>query len=235
MLHLTHETLVRRNTVLGRVLSFGGLGILVTALLLSLARPEMIGLVLPVSLIGMLASQVGSVMLTRWSRRDRADLMLDEALKGLDARFTLCHYLLGYHHVLLGPAGILALVPRSDRGLVQHEDGRWWITRSRRGKLDTKRKELFGIDDEAEAAAKRLRRRLERLVGDHTEWSITPLIVFLAEGTRLEAEDSELAAVHIKKLKDFLRRMPRRPGPNEAEVAKLVEALPRPRKPRDRP
>ena len=234
MLHFTHGPLVRRNTLLGRVLSFGGLGVLVIALLLSLARPEMISLVLPVSLVGMLASQFGSVLLTRWSRRDRADLMLDEALKGLDGRYTLCHYLLGIHHVLLGPAGVLALVPRSELGLVQREDGRWWITGYRRGKLQNKRRELFGIDDEAQAAAKRLRRHLEKLAGEHPEWTVTPVVVFLAEGTRLESEESDPAAIHLKKLKEFVRRMPRRPGPNESEVAKLRETFPGSRRPRGR-
>ncbi|HET7010827.1 MAG TPA: hypothetical protein VFI11_08640 [Anaerolineales bacterium] len=228
MRRYTHERLVRRNTLLGKVLSFGGIGILVVALIVSLTRPTAIGLVLPVSLIGMVASQIGTIFLTRWNRRDRADLMIDEALKGLDGRFALFHYLLGTPHVLIGPAGAVALVPRSEVGLIEHADDRWWITRYRRGQPDGKRRELVGLEQEAESAARALERRLERAIPEHAEGRVTPVAVFLAENTRLEAEGSSPAAVHVKKLKEFVRKMPRHPGPSEADVDRMAERFPPP-------
>jgi hypothetical protein len=227
MIHYTHDLLIRRNTVLGRVLSFGGLGILVLALVASLIRPTSIGVILPFSLIGMAISQAGSIYMTRWNKRGRADLMLDEALKGLDGRYTLCHFLLGTQHVLFGPPGILALVPRNDVGLVEHEDGKWWITGFRKGQLHGKRREMAGLSDEAQGAVVRLERKLARLSPQHAEWTVTPILVFLGEGTRVEAEGSSPPAVHVKKLKELVRRMPRRPAPSEDDLGAIAASFPR--------
>jgi len=226
MIHYTHARLIRRNTLAGRVLSFGGLGILVLALIASLIRPTSIGVILPFSLIGMAMSQAGSIYMTRWNKRGRADLMLDEALKGLDGRYTLCHFLLGTQHVLFGPPGIVALVPRHDVGLVEHEDGRWWITGYRRGQLHGKRREMAGLADEAQAAVDRLERKLARLSPEHPEWTVTPMLVFLSEGTRVEADGSSPPAVHVKKLKEVVRRLPRRPSPTGAEMSVLTARFP---------
>lgn len=226
MIHYTHHRLIRANTVLGRVLAFGGLGILVLALVASLIRPTSIGVILPFSLVGMAMSQAGSIYMNRWNKRGRADLMLDEALKGLDDRFTLCHFLLGSQHVLFGPPGIVALVPRNDVGLVEHQDGRWWITGYRKGQLHGKRREMAGLDNESQAAVERLERKLAKLSPEHAEWTVTPILVFLGEGTRVEAEGSSPPAVHVKKLKELVRRLPRRPSPSAAEMEVLTARFP---------
>src|SRR4030067_615963 len=93
MLHYSHEGLIQRNTILGKVLTFGGLGLLVIALVASLIRPDSIAVILPVSLVGMAMSQAGSIYMTRWNRRGRADLLLDEGLKGLGGRVAACDLL----------------------------------------------------------------------------------------------------------------------------------------------
>ena len=226
MIHYTHARLIRRNTLAGRVISFGGLGILVLALIASLIRPTSIGVILPFSLVGMAMSQAGSIYMARWNKRGRADLVLDEALKGLDGRYTLCHFLLGTQHVLFGPPGIVALVPRNDVGLVEYEDGRWWITGYRKGQLHGRRREIVGLADEAQAAVQRLGRKLAKLSPDHAEWTLTPIVVFISDGTRVEAEGSSPAAVHAKKLKELVRRLPRGPSPSGAEMGLLTSRFP---------
>lgn len=228
MLRYTHESLVRRNTLLGRILAFGGLGVLVLALIASLVRPASIGLILPFSLVGMAMSQAGSIYMSRWNARGRADLMLDEALKGLDGRYAVCHFLLGTHHVLIGPPGLVALVPRSEVGLVEFEEGRWWITGYRKGQLHGKRRELVGLTEDAEAAVRKLERKLSRVLPEHAQWDVTPVLVFLGEGTRVDADSPTPPAVHVKKLKDLVRRLPRRPGPTEAEISTLAALFPQP-------
>src|SRR4030065_2957665 len=68
MLHYSHEALIQRNTLLGKVLTFGGLGILIIALVASLLRPDSIGVILPVSLVGMAMSQAGAIYIARLDR-----------------------------------------------------------------------------------------------------------------------------------------------------------------------
>ena len=226
MLHYSHEGLIQRNTILGKVLAFGGLGILVVALVASLIRPASIGVILPVSLVGMAMSQAGSIYMTRWNRRGRADLLLDEGLKGLDGRFAACHFLLGTHHVLFGPPGVVALVPRSELGVVEYENDRWWITAFRKGHPHGKRKELIGLAEDSQSAVRKLERRLIKALPEHADWPITAVLVFIGDGTRVEAEGSPLPAVHVKKLKDLVRRLPRQPGPTEMDMAKLSATFP---------
>jgi hypothetical protein len=140
----------------------------------------------------------------------------------------MCHFLLGTHHVLIGPPGVLALVPRTEIGLVEAKDDRWWLTRFRRGRPNGKRRELVGLAEDAESAVRRLDRRLARVAPGHGDWSITPVLVFIGEGTRLEAGETNPPAVHAKKLKEYIRRLPHRPGPDDEDVAKLASTFPAP-------
>jgi len=131
MIRYANERAIRRNARLGRVLTFGGLGVLVLGLILSVAYPAQVNAVLGIALVGVLASQFGMVYYNRWSRQPRMDQVLDDSVKGLDGRYALFHYTLSSPHVLATPAGVFAIVPRLDEGEVTWSDGAWSLTRAR--------------------------------------------------------------------------------------------------------
>jgi hypothetical protein len=121
----TNEKLVKRNGRIGQILLLAGLLVLGGGLVLNFRGPTMFNYSLIAFLVGFLISQVGLYYANRWSRRPRPDEHLNTALKGLDGRYSLYHYQTPASHVLVGPAGVWALFPRYQRGVIVYEKGRW--------------------------------------------------------------------------------------------------------------
>lgn len=209
---------------LAKILTFGGLGLMVVALLFSLGDPENLGPALGLSMAGLLSSQLGTVMMRRWPDRGRSDQIIDAALKGLDGRHVLIHYLARARHALLTPRGVVALIPVGDSGRFAFRDGALWRTPVKRDGSEGRPAPLRGLIEQAEREADALRQLLERrLPGAEAE--VTPLLVFVHPGARLDMEDQLPPAVHVKKLKEAVRRLPRRPPLDEGATAKLTESF----------
>jgi hypothetical protein len=223
MIRYANERAIRRNALLGRILTFGGLGVLVLGLILSVAYPAQVNAVLGMALVGVLASQFGMVFYNRWSRQPRMDQVLDDAVKGLDGRYALFHYTLSSPHVLATPAGVFAIVPRLDEGEVVWSDGVWSLTRAGRG--TPKPRTLRGIEGaaqtEADAAASALRKRLP---GEPLP-EVKPLLVFLNPKANLHAKGAPLLAIHGKKLKEALRQLPKGGSLSDPQLKLLAERL----------
>jgi len=120
-----NERLIKRNSLIGRYAMFGGLAVLLGGMYISFKYQEQFGLSMGALLLGFLLSQVGIFYSNRWGRRPRPDELLDQALKGLDYKFTIYHYTSPAPHMLLGPSGIWALIPYYQRGTITFDKGRW--------------------------------------------------------------------------------------------------------------
>jgi hypothetical protein len=228
MRHYLDQAKVRRLATLSRVLSFGGMGIMLIGLVVSFRQTARLDAVLGLFLAGMIASQLGIPMRNRWDRRPRIDEVLDRALKGLDDRFAIFHYGLGANHAVVTPGGVFALVPRFEDGRVRFDDGRWSRVVPRRGRLrpgGTRR--VDGLERQAAGEVDRLQRRLSRGVDAESLPTVEPLVVFLHSGAELEVDGAPIRATHIKKLKETLRRMPRGRTLTESEIAQLSADLPK--------
>ena len=49
------------------------------------------------------------------------DELIDQALKGLDKKYTLYHYSIPVSHLLVGPAGVWILLPYYQRGTITYK------------------------------------------------------------------------------------------------------------------
>lgn len=223
MIRYANERAIQRNAKLGKILTFGGLGILVLGLVLSVAYPAQVNAVLGMALVGVLASQFGMVFYNRWSRQPRMDQVLDEAVKGLDSRYAMFHYTLSTPHVLVTPSGVYAIVPRLEEGEVTWSGGGW--SQARPARRSAKVRTLRGIEPaaqtEADAAAAALRKRLP----GQTLPEVKPLLVFLNPKANLHAKGAPILAVHGKKLKEALRQLPKGGSLSEPQLKELAERL----------
>jgi hypothetical protein len=223
MIRYANERAIRRNAKLGKILTFGGMGVLVLGLVLSVAYPAQVNAVLGIALVGVLSSQFGMVFYNRWSRRPRMDEVLDDSVKGLDGRYALFHYTLSSPHVLTTPAGVFAIVPRMDEGEVVWDDGGWRLTRI--GRAAAKPRLIRGIEaaaqTEADAASGALRKRLP----DQALPEVKPMLVFLNPKATLHAKQAPLLAVHAKKLKETLRQLPKGGSLSEDQLKELASRL----------
>lgn len=216
---MQHYMNVRRIDRLRRAskfLSFGGLGLMVVALILSLGATDNLGLTMGMALLGLLASQIGTMLMRRWPERGRSDQVIDAALKGLDRRHSLYHYLLGARHALVTPRATVALLPIGEAGLFEWRQGTLWRTPVKKGLPSGKPGPARGLLDQAERETADLERNLRRRLPDRDSWQIIPLLVFCHDDARMEKDEAH-PAVHLKKLKEYVRNLPRQSPLTEAE------------------
>jgi hypothetical protein len=220
------DRMILRNARMGKIMLFGGMGVLVLGLVISILRPAEQNIVIALALAGMFTSQFGIAFTTRWGRRPRMDELLDDAFKGMDSRTSLFHYCLGTSHALITSTGVYALVPRTDEGVVRYADGAWSSRQEKRGflrRLGTRPVKNIEreADVEIDALAHALRKRLPEAAG------IEPgaIVLFLHPRATIQTESAPLPAFHIKKAKEGVRRLEKRATLSPDQVETLAQKL----------
>lgn len=218
------QSKVRNYARLGRILGYGGLGVMGLGFVLSFRQPYDVYQVFTIFLFGMLASQIGLPLVNRWGRHPRVDEVLDGALRGLDSRFGLFHYCLGVDHALIAPGGVFALIPRMESGLIEHGESGWRRTSRRRdGSLRGRPRKIRGLDRAIELDTDALRGRLAKALGDQPVPPVGAIVVFMHAGAEVVERDCPVPTTHIKKLKNSLRKLPKAQTLGENEIQRLAE------------
>lgn len=227
---VTDTKLVKRYTTIGRYATTAGVILLIGALfinLYALSQPQSVELLTYVIIaffVGYTLSNVGNVLNLRWGRR--ADQGLALALRGLDDRHTFYNYRLGASHVLVAPSGVYVLQPKYQSGPIQYADNKWKAASSRSGFLN-----LFGPRDQLGNPAREAASEVEAFqtfAKKHLPGlSVTPkpLVVFLHARAVLETDDAPVTTLHVKQLKEFIRRQPKGETLPEAALTALEEKL----------
>jgi hypothetical protein len=208
----TNEQLVRRNARIGQISMIGGLAVLVAGMILSIRATSLFGLSLVALVLGFALSQIGIFYGNRWGRRPRPDEMLNVALKGLDGKYSIYHYLTPASHLLIGPAGIWIILPKTQRGTITFERGRW---RQRGGGLMMTYLKFFaqeGIgrpDLEILNEVESVEKYLKKLTENEEIPLIKAALVFTNEKANIqigEDDNPPAATLPLNKLKDFFRK-----------------------------
>lgn len=209
---ITNTKLAERNVNLGKWASYGGIALLVAALFANLyalfSRPndtQLIIVVFALFIIGYLLSNVGMFVNSRWARR--TDKGLADALRGTD-KYTLYSYQLGASHVLVGPSGVYVLHPKYQSGPVEYADGKWLHPGAPPRRLFNffaPREVLGNPAAEAESEVESLKRLLKKHAPE-AGIEPKPLIVFMHPRAVLSVKDAPITTLHVKQLKDYVRR-----------------------------
>jgi hypothetical protein len=203
----TNERLIRRNARIGQIASIVGLLVLAGGMVISFSRPEFFTLSMAALLVGFTLSQVGIYFGNRWGRRPRPDELLNQALKGLDGRYYLYHYVTPATHLLVGPVGVWVLLPRPQRGTITYEKGRW---RQKGGNLYLKifAQEGLGRPDlEIGSEIEAVQRYLKDLLGEDEKIpEVKAALIFTNEKIVIEADDAPVPTLPVSKLKEFIRK-----------------------------
>lgn len=217
---------VARYAMIGKILGFGGLGVMAIGLLISFRQPYDINLVFTLFLVGLVGSQIGMPLYNRWGRSPRFDEVLDNGLRGLDNRYAVFHYALGVDHALVTPAGVFALIPRLEDGQIEFADGEWRQTRAPRGLLRRGgTRKIRGLDRYVETEPGRLQRKLRRLTDAELPISVGAMVVFLHSEAMVDEKSAPVPAVHIKRFKGALRKLPKGGTLEGARIRQLAESL----------
>lgn len=207
---IQNERFISPRRAIGKYLPWAALLVLFSGLILSFAKPELLLVMLGSVVLGLIFSMVGGYFAERYAGPVAHHEALARALKGLDNHHVLVQYTLPVSHVLLDPGGCTLFVVKSQAGTIQYEDGRW--NHKQRGKVF---RQMAGQENvgfphvEAEHGVQRLEGWLARELPG-VDVPVQAAIVFVQPKITLDAKHSPVPALHVKKVKAWLRGPGRR-------------------------
>lgn len=226
---IKNEKLIKRNAKIGQYTSLGALVILGVGMYISFTRPELFVWAVGALLVGFTLTQVGMYFGNRWGRSPRPDEKLDTGLKGLTKDYSMYHWTTPIAHLLVGPAGVWALIPYHQRGQVTYRKNRWKMSGG--GFLQNYMR-LFGQegigrpDLEADSEIESIKKTLAKVLNEDEIPEINAVLVFTTEGVEIEADEAPIPALPIKKLKDFMRNTAKEKPITPRELEKVKAVLP---------
>jgi hypothetical protein len=203
---IPNERRIRVSRAVGQYGTMAGFLALLGGLIISFAKPEWLVVLVACLISGYTLSVMGGFFSDRYVGPLAHHDALAKALKGLDNRYVLLHYVLPAAHVLLEPSGCTVFVVKTQGGQISYqEDGRW--KHRQKGKFFRQfvGQEALGAPGlEAQRQAHKLERWLSRHLPD-PEVPVRAAIVFVNPDVTLDADASPVPALHAKKLKAWLR------------------------------
>lgn len=217
------EKAIERKAKLAKILTYGGLAVVVVIFIYSLQKEILGNIFLVIVLVAMLLSQYGIFLDNRWGKHPRIDEIFDQALKGFDSKYTIIHYELGANHVLISPLGVFALIPVILEGEITYDDETWYQTRTRRGKK--RKKKAKNLTDDAAIEVRSLEKALQKRLKDQEIPEVKSILVLLHENATSKASNAPIPLVHQKKLKSMIRKLDNGPTLDEGQVHQLTDSL----------
>jgi hypothetical protein len=231
---VTNDKLIKRNAKIGQYTSLGALAILGVGLYLTFKMPDKFAYSLAALLLGFFLSQVGIQFTNKWGRNPRPDDVIDKSLKGLGREFTLYHYVTPVSHLLVGPAGIWAIIPYFQSGTVIYDKKRW---RLKGGGFLQSYMRIFGQENigrpdlESEAEIDSAKRYFKKVLPEGAEIpEVKAALLFANPKVELKTEDAPVPSMTPKDLKDFLREKIKERSISELMLASIRTALPQAQK-----
>ncbi|MBK8987905.1 MAG: NERD domain-containing protein [Chloroflexi bacterium] len=209
MIILRDEKRIARLSLIAKITSYGGMGILLLGLALAFVSADFQRVFifqLMALFVGWIASQVGIYLTQRYVRSPRPDQVLDEAARKVSKNGRIYHFLLPAPHTLLTPQGIIVFNPKPHTGKISVQGDKW---QQKGGFL----RRLLGQEpignptQEVERMVEGLANFIRKNAPEVEEVPIGALIVFTTKGaSELDLKESRIPAMHYTKVKGFLRQ-----------------------------
>ncbi len=228
---IRNDRLILRNSRIAMITTFGGLLVLMGGLIISFKFPNQMGLSWAALMLGFLFSQIGIYFSNRWGRHPRPDEMLDTALKGLDKRNTMYHYITPAPHLLVGPTGLWVIMPYYQRGAISCSKGRL-IQKGNVGLTFLKifAQEGLGRPDlELAATIEALQKYLKKRLPESDIPPIQTALVFTNPKIELNIQKDDTPpapTVLLKELKSLVRKEAKSKSLSQEKVLLIQDALP---------
>ncbi len=224
---ITNEKKKKRNRRIAIISTITGMIILIGGLVISLRFPNQVTYSLLALLFGFLFAQIGMFFTNRWGRNPSTDELINQALKGLDQKYTLCHYYTPTYHLLNGPAGVWILYPYHLTGRITFKKGRWQHAGS--AFLRFFGKESLGRPDlELPYEIEKIQKFLKPIFDEEIPLNVRAALVFMNPKITLDidpAENPPAPSIQLEKLKEFLRKEAKQKPISLEKVEKINEFL----------
>ncbi len=194
---------VNSRATLANAASVGGMLILLAGVLAPLFLQGLAVFGLIFLFVGGATSMVGIYLANRWVRKPRPEESLDKALKSFDDGYRLYHYPgLPSEHVLLTPAGVVALEVVNLAGSFAYRRGRWkesmTIGRALRYLVEPRVNDPVVL---AAVVADDVQKWLRAHLSSTANVPVKVLTVFTHPAVELELDRSDVPALVLSKLR----------------------------------
>jgi hypothetical protein len=225
---ISNEKLIKRNNRIGQIASIGSLVILAIGMFYSFkdTQGSYMTFTFGALVLGFILFQVGNYFLNRWGKSPRPDELLSQSLKGLDDKYSLYHYSTEISHLLVGPAGVIALLPYPQIGTIHYDTkkGQW---KQSGGNFFMKAFAQEGLGrpaTEADYAKQQLEKYLLKIGVDSEQAKVSSsLLVFTNEKSTIEGEGSPNPFVTAEKIKDYIRKQAKEVNFAADPIIELIE------------
>ncbi|MBN2084218.1 MAG: NERD domain-containing protein [Anaerolineales bacterium] len=223
MKKITNPGLLKRNKLIGKYATLASFIVLAGGIAISNFLQDRFDLSYLALILGSILVLVGSTFTSRWGRIPPPDQAVDDVLKGLDERYTIVHYRLGAEHALFTPDGILAILAKNERGRISYDGKKWRQTGV------SKLAKFFGTESLGNPSsdslfeAESLTRALRKLLEDGGNLIVRPIVIFVNDKTRVEADSSPVPALHASKVKEYIRHMPKSAPLRPDQLRRVIE------------
>jgi hypothetical protein len=225
---VNHKIIKRRNKI-GQVATLGSLAILAGGLYLSF-QDGMMGFALLALALGFFGSQIGVFLGNRWGRSPRPDEVITTALKGLDNRYTLYHYLTPVPHLLIGPAGVWNIITYHQAGTITYDEAKQrWKQKGGNTYLKIFAQEGLGRPDlDIEAFSNDMNKFLAKVDPKLQETiKAKPILLFVNEKASVDANNAPVPTLSPGKFKDFIRKTAKKYPADTEQMENLAALLPK--------
>jgi hypothetical protein len=207
---VSNDKLIKRNNRLGQITSIASLVVLAVGMIYSFKDTEGKYLTLTFAsfIVGLILFQVGNFFLNKWGKSPRPDEKISQSLKGLDDKYTLYHYSTDISHLLVGPAGVIAILPYSQGGKLYYDVKRKdWRQHGGNFLLKAFAQEGLGRPiSEAEYTKGLMEKYLSKIGISPERVDDSVLFVFSNDKATIEGEGSPIPYVTTEKIKDYIRK-----------------------------
>ena len=189
---VSNHKLIQKNKKVGQYLMFGTLIVVIAVIYFSFTKPEYFNYFFPVMIIALFSMQFGSYYSTKFGLSPRPDELLSQALKGLDNKYTLYHYITPVSHLLVGPAGLWVLLPYHQGGTITFDSKstRW---KQKGGNLYLKifgQESLGRPDQQVKSSEKEISKYFSKHLSNIELPEVQSLLVFTSDKAVLEVENA---------------------------------------------
>jgi len=230
---IKNEKLIKRNGTIGgwllaaAVLFMGGGLYIISGK--AAANIQSFYLLMTAFIVGFVLMLIGQYLGKRYGGIPRPDEKIDSALKGLPGDYVVYHFKTSVAHLLVGPAGIWALIPYNQRGLVTYTKNRWRVSK---GGFAQAYMTIFGLegigrpDFEAENEIAKIKKHLVKSLDETEIPEIKAALLFTNEQIEIQSKDAPIPALKLKQLKDFFRQKAKEKPISQTQLVAVKAVLP---------
>lgn len=194
---------IERRARLSNLASLGGLVLLLGSVLLPLFLPALAKIAYVLMIAGIGVAMIGIYFANRWVRKPRPETSLPLALKSFDDKYRLYLYSsLPCDHILLTPAGVVALETTNLAGQFSLQNGQW------KEAMSIGRALRYIVEEpvrnpipSAQQLEQELKESLLKELGPGIAIPIKTVFVFTHPAANLNIKDSPVPVCKVDKLK----------------------------------